>query len=264
MSDLYKPLDDSAALALADVADTAALAHAAARVRDMAHDRLITYSRKAFLPLTHLCRDVCHYCTFAQAPRQVRAPYMSVDDVLKVARTAAQLGCKEALFTLGERPELRYSAARDALAEMGFDTTLAYVAHVAEIVLKETGLLPHINAGTMTAEEMAVLRRVSASMGLMLESMSPRLCEKGGPHYGSPDKDPAVRLATIRQAGELAVPFTSGNASKACWPCAVCMKNSVICRKSSFRTFAPSPAPAWPTIRNPAWMTCAGPLPWPG
>lgn len=210
MSDLYKPLDDSAALALADVADTAALAHAAAWVRDMAHDRLITYSRKAFLPLTHLCRDVCHYCTFAQAPRQVRAPYMSVDDVLKVARTAAQLGCKEALFTLGERPELRYSAARDALAEMGFDTTLAYVAHVAETVLKETGLLPHINAGTMTAAEMTALRRVSASMGLMLESVSPRLCEKGGPHYGSPDKDPAVRLATIRQAGELAVPFTSG------------------------------------------------------
>jgi len=201
---------DAQALQLADYAETPRLLHGAAQVRDRGFRNVVTYSRKVFLPLTHLCRDVCHYCTFAQTPRHLPAPYMAVDEVLETVRQAAALGCKEALFTLGEKPELRYRAARAALAEMGFATTLDYVAHVAERVLQETGVLPHINAGNMDADEIAKLRRVSASMGIMLESASPRLCEKGMPHYGSPDKVPAVRLETIRLAGEARVPFTSG------------------------------------------------------
>ncbi len=174
------------------------------------HRNVVTYSRKVFIPLTHLCRDVCHYCTFARTPKKIDQPYMSVEDVLELCRQGARLGCQEALFTLGEKPELRYSAARHALAELGFADTLDYVREVAGRVLAETGLLPHINAGCMTAAEIASLRQVSASMGIMLESASPRLCEKGMPHYGSPDKDPALRLQTLELAGQAAVPFTSG------------------------------------------------------
>ena len=163
-----------------------------------------------FLPLTQLCRDSCHYCTFAKAPRQLTSPYMSVEEAVAVAAEGARLGCKEALFTLGERPELRYRAAREWLESTDFDSTLHYLAHVAAAVRDRTGLLPHINAGCMSAEEMAMLRPVCASMGLMLESTAERLCEKGGPHYGSPDKVPAVRLATIAEAGRQKVPFTTG------------------------------------------------------
>jgi len=198
------------ALALAGYGDLAALMDAAAELRDRGHRNVVTYSRKVFIPLTHLCRDVCHYCSFATTPRHIPQPYMSVEQVLAVAREGARQGCREALFTLGEKPELRYRAAREALAAMGFATTLEYVAHVAKAVFEETGLFPHINAGNMTAEELAFLRPVSASMGIMLESVSPRLCEKGMPHYGSPDKEPAVRLHTIDLAGEARVPFTSG------------------------------------------------------
>jgi FO synthase len=198
------------ALALAEVEDTARLAVVAAQLRDGGHANVISYSRKVFIPLTHLCRDVCHYCTFAQTPRHLPAPYLSVDEVLALCRQGQAMGCKEALFTLGEKPELRYSAARNALAEMGFGSTLDYVRHVATRVLEETTLLPHINAGCMSDAEIAMLRKVSASMGIMLESASARLCEKGMPHYGSPDKDPAVRLQTIERAGRAAVPFTSG------------------------------------------------------
>lgn len=198
------------ALALADVADTAALSALASEQRDRAHRNVITYSRKVFIPLTHLCRDVCHYCTFAQTPKNIGQPFMGVEEVLQLCREGARQGCQEALFTLGERPELRYCAARRALQELGFDDTLSYVRHVAGRVLEETGLLPHINAGCMDAGEIAALRQVSASMGIMLESASPRLCEKGMPHYGSPDKDPARRLQTLELAGEAAVPFTSG------------------------------------------------------
>ncbi|MFM8354531.1 MAG: 7,8-didemethyl-8-hydroxy-5-deazariboflavin synthase CofG, partial [Gammaproteobacteria bacterium] len=196
--------------ALAAIEDTAALARAAATLRDHGFNNVVTYSRKVFIPLTHLCRDVCHYCTFAQVPRKVQAPYMSVDEVLEVARHGATMGCKEALFTLGEKPELRYTAAREALAAMGFDTTLDYLLHVAERVYRETGLLPHLNPGTLTPDELARLRPVSPSMGIMLESLSDRLCEKGMPHYGSPDKVPAVRLQTLRDAGAARVPFTTG------------------------------------------------------
>lgn len=198
------------ALALADVADTAALAAVAGQLRDRGFRNVITYSRKVFIPLTHLCRDVCHYCTFAKTPKKIDRAFMSVEEVLELCRQGAQQGCQEALFTLGEKPELRYSAARQALAEMGFADTLSYLRHVASRVLEETGLLPHINAGCMTAQEIAGLREVSASMGIMLESASTRLCEKGMPHYGSPDKDPEVRLQTIELAGQAAVPFTSG------------------------------------------------------
>lgn len=203
-------ITDSEALALADNADTPALAAAARELRDEHHGAIVTYSRKVFIPLTKLCRDVCHYCTFAQTPRHIEAAYMPVEEVLELCRSGAAAGCQEALFTLGEKPELRYRAAREALAELGFESTLHYVAHVAERVLQETGMLPHINAGNMTAEEIQFLRKVSASMGIMLESASPRLCEKGMPHYGSPDKDPTVRLETLALAGQANVPFTTG------------------------------------------------------
>ena len=182
----------------------------ASHLRDEGHGSLVSYSRKVFLPLTHLCRDTCHYCTFAKTPRRVSHPFMSVDDAVATAAAGAKLGCKEALFTLGEKPEMRYNIAGAWLAEAGFETTLHYVAHVAATVRDKTGLLPHINAGCMTADEMAMLRPVSASMGLMLESASERLSAKGGPHYGSPDKLPAVRLATIAEAGRQRVPFTTG------------------------------------------------------
>ncbi|MFV8783117.1 5-amino-6-(D-ribitylamino)uracil--L-tyrosine 4-hydroxyphenyl transferase CofH [Microbulbifer sp. SA54] len=201
---------DGAALDLAANTDTASLMARARAIRDQRYRNLVTYSRKVFVPLTHLCRDVCHYCTFAQTPRHVEQPYMSVDQVLASVRQGEALGCKEALFTLGERPEDRYSAARDALREMGFASTLEYVAHVAGRVLEETSVLPHINAGCMSLEELRMLRPVSASMGLMLESSAQRLCDKGMPHYGSPDKVPARRLETIRLAGEARVPFTTG------------------------------------------------------
>jgi FO synthase len=171
---------------------------------------VVTYSPKVFIPLTKLCRDVCHYCTFAQPPRRGERAYMTADEVLTVARAGAEAGCHEALFTLGDRPELRYRAAREELEALGGETTIAYLARMAELVLSETGLLPHVNPGVMTREDLLLLRPVSASMGLMLESTSLRLTERGMPHYGSPDKLPEARLETIRLAGELAVPFTTG------------------------------------------------------
>ncbi|MDP3746373.1 MAG: 5-amino-6-(D-ribitylamino)uracil--L-tyrosine 4-hydroxyphenyl transferase CofH [Phenylobacterium sp.] len=183
---------------------------AARAARDGAFGSTLTYSRKVFIPLTQLCRDVCHYCTFAKAPRGLAKPYLTPDDVLDIARAGATAGCKEALFTLGDKPELRYAKAREALAELGFATTVDYLEQVAGRVLKETGLLPHINAGVLSPQDYARLRPVSVSMGLMLESASDRLCERGGPHHGSPDKAPAVRLATIAAAGEAQIPFTSG------------------------------------------------------
>ena len=203
-------ISESEALQLAESRDTPALAARARKIRERNHAGIVTYSRKVFIPLTHLCRDVCHYCTFATVPRKVKAPYLSVDEVLAICEQGAELGCQEALFTLGEKPELRYKAAREALAELGFESTVHYLAEVAGIVLKKTGLLPHINAGNMTEQEIAMLRPVSASMGIMLESASPRLCEPGMPHYGSPDKIPAVRLETMELAGQAAVPFTTG------------------------------------------------------
>ena len=199
--------DDLARYGADLVAQTAALP---ARLRDAGFGTTVTYSPKVFLPLTQLCRDVCAYCTFAKTPKSLAAPYMTVEKAVAIAAEGAKIGCKEALFTLGERPELRYRAAREWLDTQGFASTLHYLAHVAREVRDRTGLLPHINAGCMSAAEMAMLRPVSASMGLMLESTSQRLCEPGGPHYGSPDKAPALRLATIEEAGRQCIPFTTG------------------------------------------------------
>jgi len=174
------------------------------------HGTTVTYSRKVFIPLTQLCRDVCHYCTFAKAPRALAAPYLPLEEALVLARRGAAAGCKEALFTLGDKPELRYAKARAALASLGHSSTLEYLGAAARAVYRETGLLPHLNPGVMRRDELVRLRPVAASMGIMLESSSERLCTRGGPHWGSPDKRPAVRLETIAAAGELAIPFTTG------------------------------------------------------
>lgn len=182
----------------------------AAAMRDEKWGNVVTYSPKVFIPLTELCRDVCHYCTYAKTPRRVHEPYLARGKVLEIARAGRLAGCREALFTLGDKPELRYRVAREALAVMGHHTTLDYLAEMAELVLRETGLLPHLNPGNMTLAELRRLRIVAPSMGIMLESVSEVLCRRGGPHFGSPDKAPAARLATIRAAGEARVPFTSG------------------------------------------------------
>ena len=170
----------------------------------------VTYSRKVFIPLTQLCRDVCHYCTFAKAPRHLKSAYLTAEEVLAIARAGKSADCKEALFTLGDKPEARYALARAALDAAGAASTLDYLERVAKLVLEETGLLPHLNPGVMDATDLGRLRLMSASMGLMLESASNRLCERGGPHFGSPDKIPARRLATLRTAGELGIPMTTG------------------------------------------------------
>ncbi len=182
----------------------------AARQRDIGHGRRISWSRKVFIPLTRLCRDVCAYCTFAHSPRRGEAVYLSPDEVLAIARAGQAAGCREALFTLGDKPELRYAAAREALAVLGYETTISYLVEMCRLVHAETGLLPHANPGVLSADELALLRTVTVSQGIMLENTSARLCERGGPHYGSPDKDPAVRLATIREAGRQRIPFTTG------------------------------------------------------
>ncbi|MBT4162986.1 MAG: 7,8-didemethyl-8-hydroxy-5-deazariboflavin synthase CofG, partial [Gammaproteobacteria bacterium] len=205
-----RSLSDSEVLTFAGYKDTAVLMLAAGELRDTGHQNTVSYSRKVFIPLTHLCRDVCHYCTFAQVPRKVKAPYLAPEEVLKIAEDGARAGCKEALFTLGDKPELRYKAARDGLKDLGQESTLSYLKEMAEMVFDETGLFPHLNPGLMTADEFAELRKVSISMGIMLESASGRLTEKGMPHHGSPDKIPERRFETLKLAGEARVPFTSG------------------------------------------------------
>ncbi|MCP5036600.1 MAG: 7,8-didemethyl-8-hydroxy-5-deazariboflavin synthase CofG, partial [Rhodobacteraceae bacterium] len=183
---------------------------AASELRDRGHDDIITYSRNVFIPLTHLCRNVCHYCTFTRPPRSGQAVYMSPDEVLAVAEAGAKAGCTEVLFTLGDKPELRFQPARKELEYYNHPSTVSYLVAVAERVTRETGLLPHVNPGVVTADDLRALRQVSASQGLMLESCAERLCQKGGPHYGSPDKNPQSRLQAIGLAGELAVPYTTG------------------------------------------------------
>jgi FO synthase len=179
-------------------------------VRERARGQLVTYSPKVFVPLTKLCRDVCHYCTFARPPRRGERAYMTIDEVLEVARAGERAGCREALFTLGDKPELRYRVARDELASLGCETTVGYLARAARAVLEETSLLPHLNPGVLSAADVELLRPVAASMGLMLETTAARLSARGGPHFGSPDKLPAARLETLRLAGEARVPFTTG------------------------------------------------------
>ena len=182
----------------------------AASLRDQGHGDLVSYSRKVFIPLTQLCRDVCHYCTFAHPPRKGENAYLEPNEVLDIARAGAAAGCKEALFTLGDKPELRYRAAQEGLAKLGHETTIDYLIAMAELVLSETGLLPHSNPGVVTRDQAAALRQITVSQGIMLETASERLCQRGKPHFGSPDKLPAVRLEAIAEAGELAIPFTSG------------------------------------------------------
>ncbi|MBO0711183.1 MAG: 5-amino-6-(D-ribitylamino)uracil--L-tyrosine 4-hydroxyphenyl transferase CofH [Acetobacteraceae bacterium] len=198
------------ALCLVELPDLAALLAAAARRRDAAHGEAVSYSRKVFIPLTQLCRDVCHYCTFARPPRKGERAYLRPEQVLAIAEAGRKAGCKEALFTLGDKPELRYGIARDELGELGHETTLSYLAEMAGLVRKRTGLLPHVNPGLMSSDDLVALRSASVSQGIMLESASLRLCARGGPHHGSPDKHPEARLDTIRRAGEYAIPFTSG------------------------------------------------------
>jgi FO synthase len=196
--------------------DLTTLAGHAARVRDSGlaaagRPGVITYSRKVFIPLTRLCRDRCAYCTFVTVPGRLPAPFLSPDEVLRIAADGAALGCKEALFTLGDRPEARWTQAREWLDAHGYDDTLSYVRAMAIRVLEETGLLPHLNPGVLTWQDFQRLKPVAPSMGMMLETTSARLfTERGGPHFGSPDKDPAVRLRVLQDAGRSSVPFTTG------------------------------------------------------
>ncbi|HVF54378.1 MAG TPA: 5-amino-6-(D-ribitylamino)uracil--L-tyrosine 4-hydroxyphenyl transferase CofH [Actinomycetota bacterium] len=190
--------------------DPAVALEAASEKRTRHTGALITFSKKVFIPLTKLCRDACGYCTFAHPPVAGERAYMTIDEVLEVARAGAAAGCKEALFTLGDKPERKWSEAREELAELGHATTISYLVSACEAVLEETGLLPHTNPGVLTDDEAGLLRPVSVSQGMMLETISERLLAKGMPHWGAPDKRPEVRLATLEVAGRAAVPFTTG------------------------------------------------------
>ncbi len=188
----------------------AELMHEASRLRELGHGRVISYSRKVFIPLTRLCRNVCGYCTFVRGPKQVDHPYLRPEEVLEIAHMGRDAGCREALFTLGDRPESVHDAARAGLRSLGYASTLEYLAAMCKLVRDETGLLPHSNPGVLDEAEIAMLREVTVSQGMMLESTADRLCNPGGPHYGCPDKLPSVRLASIQAAGRLSVPYTSG------------------------------------------------------
>jgi FO synthase len=197
-------------LSLAEGPDVARLFEQASALRDRGHGHIITYSRKVFIPLTRLCRDVCEYCTFAHPPRKGVFPFLRPEEILEIAQKGKSSGCREALFTLGDKPELRYAAARQALTELGYKTTISYLTDMCRLVFERTGLLPHSNPGVLTFEELKELREVTVSQGLMLENVSPRLSEKGQPHFGSPDKNPKLRLETIENAGRQNIPFTTG------------------------------------------------------
>ena len=205
-----KPLSREQALLLAVCEDLTRLCAVAEDMTLAGHGACVSFSKKVFIPLTKLCRDVCHYCTFAATPKASESAYLALDEVLSIARAGRDAGCKEALFTLGDKPELRYRAAHEALARLGHDSTLSYLEQAAARVLDETGLLPHLNPGVMDSAWLARLRAVSVSQGIMLESVSRRLMERGGPHHGSPDKAPEARLATLAAAANAAVPFTTG------------------------------------------------------
>jgi 7,8-didemethyl-8-hydroxy-5-deazariboflavin synthase CofG subunit len=182
----------------------------ASAVRDARTGPVVTYSRKVFIPLTNLCRDRCGYCTFAREPGDGKAHTMTPDEVLAVARAGRKAGCKEALFSLGDKPELRYPEYREWLERRGFRSTIEYLRAMCQLVFEETGLLPHANPGVLSREEMEQLRPVNVSMGMMLETASPRLLAVGQAHHGCPDKVPKIRLASIEAAGELKIPFTTG------------------------------------------------------
>ncbi len=198
------------ALSLMNEAPLGALIETAAAVRDRAKGRSVSYSRKVFIPLTHLCRDYCGYCTFRSDPQAGVQPYMTPEEVLAVAEAGRRAGCKEALFSLGDQPERVFPEAGQFLKTLGFDRTLEYLAAMCEMVLEKTGLLPHSNPGVMGLEDLRRLRETNVSAGLMLESASPRLGRRGGPHWKAPDKVPSVRLRTIENAGQLSMAFTTG------------------------------------------------------
>ena len=198
------------ALALMNDAPLAALLQAAGAVRDRFKGRAVSYSRKVFIPLTHLCRDYCGYCTFRADPQAGVPPYMTPDEVLAVAEAGRLAGCKEALFSLGDQPERVFPEARAFLNALGFDTTLEYLASMCALVLEKTGLLPHSNPGLMGMDDLRRLRETNVSVGLMLESASPRLLRPGGAHWRAPDKVPSLRLRTIDHAGQLSLAFTTG------------------------------------------------------
>ena len=191
-------------------ADTTELLSAAAAIRDRFWGNNVTYSRKVFVPLTNMCRDTCGYCTFVKHPSDPQARIMTPDQVLQVAKKGIQNGCKELLFSLGEKPELRYETAKISLAKLGYESMTHYLADMCALVLKETSLLPHVNAGTLSDDEIDMLKPVSASMGMMLETVSRRLTRKGMPHHSCPDKTPVQRLRTLERVGSKNVPFTTG------------------------------------------------------
>ena len=198
------------ALQLIEHADLGELLWTASRLRDRGKGRIVSYSKKVFIPLTHLCRDYCGYCTFRTDPKPGVAAYMTPDEVLAVAEAGARAGCKEALFSLGDQPERIFPEAREALRKLGYERTLDYLAAITELVLKRTGLLPHANPGVMGTNDLARLRGSNVSLGLMLENVSPRLKQRGGAHWRAPDKAPALRLRTIEEAGRQRIAFTTG------------------------------------------------------
>ena len=205
------PADNGYALIRATGSDLAGLLQAASSLSESVRpNRVITYSRKVFLPLTNLCRDRCGYCTFVKGPHERGAHTMTPDEVLTVARRGAELGCKEALISLGDHPELRHPEMTETLHGLGYESTIEYVAATSELVLRETGLIPHTNCGTLSVEEIAAIAPWNASMGIMLESASLRLHEPGGPHYATVTKHPDLRIATLEAAGELGVAMTTG------------------------------------------------------
>jgi FO synthase len=198
------------ALLLLEEAELAPLLSAASRLRDSVKGKIVSYSKKIFIPLTHLCRDYCGYCTFRSDPVAGRAAYMTPDEVLAAAEAGARAGCKEALFSLGDQPERIFPEAREFLHQLGFERTLDYLAAMNRMVLERTGLLLHSNPGVMGADDLARLRESNVSLGLMLESTSPRLRHKGGAHWRAPDKAPLLRLRTIEEAGKQRIAFTTG------------------------------------------------------
>ena len=202
--------DEAFQLAESAPGELGPLCRAASIIRDTGRGRDVSFSPKVFIPLTRLCRDFCGYCTFRQAPSEADSLYMTLEEVSAVARAGERLGCTEALFTLGERPEQRYPEAKDWLHRRGYGTTLEYLHAACQIVLQETHLLPHANPGNMSRSEMEHLKGVNASMGVMLENVSPRLSEKGGAHEFAPSKRPKVRVRTAEIAGELGIAFTTG------------------------------------------------------
>ena len=205
-------LSDADAMSLAGSAGLTIeeLCAAASELRDRGRGRVVTFSPKVFIPLTRMCRDFCGYCTFRQAPEETEGLYLTVDQVMSVARAGQKLGCTEALFTLGERPEQRYPEAGEWLVARGYRTTHDYLSRMCRAVFEETDLLPHGNPGTMSRRELEALQPTNPSIGIMLESSSPRLYEPGGPHEFAPSKRPRVRLRTMELAGELGIPFTTG------------------------------------------------------